>query len=141
VTAVSGRGEDYTTAPVSGAGSDTAGPWILQGQDPAWHAVDTGNSLGLTLTGVSALTVNAAGALLQTAHPIALDVVSDTAVTLLLTGCGSVSLPAGTTLRSIDCGPAVTVPEETGPLVLPVGAAAIGVAALVRRRRGRAPRG
>ncbi|GAC1327154.1 MAG: hypothetical protein NVSMB17_00850 [Candidatus Dormibacteria bacterium] len=103
VDAVSGRGEDYTTSPVTGSGTSDAGQYLLQGLDRKLINRDVGNTLELKLRSVTSVAISTGAALLKTTEPIKLTVDSDTAATVFLDGCnGALKVAAGVSHAVVD---------------------------------------
>ena len=154
VDAVSGRGTAVGTTAVSGAGTDAAGAWVLNGQDQVRSRVDHGNTLTLTLTGIAALAVQPDRAGLDTGAPLTLTVVTDSTVAVGLGPCGVLTIAPGThhvVVSGCAGGTAVVTPvsatsavsplPQTGPTGAVAGGAATALALLgllapaLRRRR------
>ena len=140
IDATSGSGTGFTTAPVSGSGSDEAGPWTMRGRDGRAAPSLGRNTLSVTTSGVTAAAVDLQQARLSLARPLTLEVQAS-APLLLRVGSREVRLPAGrstTVLRPQAAGAAPTAAPGQLPATggLPAAAAALCLlAGLVLRRR------
>lgn len=117
VDALSGRGTAYSVKPVSGSGTDDAGPWTMRGLDAVPAAPSGRNELTLKLTGVQALTVDLAAARLTRAEPLVVVSDSDRAAVLTV-GSTTVTLPSGKS-RVVLAAQGSSAPER--PAASPVG--------------------
>ena len=133
VTAVSGRLPSSAPRPVTGSGTNDAGPWTMRGLDPVPAAASGRNELTLRLAGLDALTVDLARARLTLAQPLTVVSEADRPVALRVDGV-TVRLPAGKSTTTVfgasrvDRAPAGPTPAGGA---LPTTGGAPGALALV----------
>lgn len=128
VDAVSGRGTAYATRPASGSGTDAAGPWTMRGLDAVPSRPSGRNELTLTVSGVDALTVDAAQARLTRREPLVVAATANRVVTLRVGGV-KVQLLKGTSrtvLPALGSGGVTSVRPVTGRLPATGGGLGVG---------------
>jgi hypothetical protein len=135
VDAVSGRGDRWNTAAMSGGGDNPdAGPFTVEGQDRVPAAAGGANELTLTLRGVRSLRVDLAQARLTLNEPLTVTADVDAPVHLSL-GERSLNLPAGESTQVVAPLSGSGVVIGAGGTGLPFLLAALALAALRLRLR------
>jgi dienelactone hydrolase len=100
VDATSGRGEAYDVRPVSGSGSDEAGPWTMRGLDAVPATGSGRNELSLVVRGFTDVTADLARARLTRQEPLTIVADTDREVRLML-GQTQVVLSAGRSTHAL----------------------------------------